>query len=96
VSPVVDAVSNGQFDIPVDYSGQSIHVRAYTRWMLNFDSSFLYSKDIRHCRKAPVSTPKPVAATTELQFFAEGGDAVAGLKNKIAFKATNPWGGPCR
>ena len=36
VSPLVDAVTNGQFDIPADYKGNTIHVRAYTRWMLNF------------------------------------------------------------
>jgi hypothetical protein len=94
VSPVVDAVSNGQFDIPEDYSGHFIHVRAYTKWMLNFDSSFLYSKDIRIAGKPQNNAPKPAAANTELQFFAEGGDAVAGLKNKIAFKATNPQGLP--
>ena len=94
VSPIVDAVTNGQFDIPSDYAGSVIHVRAYTKWMLNFDSSFLYHKDLRVVGKAPGSLQKTAAATTSLQFFAEGGDAVAGIKNKIAFKAANQWGTP--
>jgi len=35
VSPLVDGITNGQFDIPSEYKGRSIHVRAYTKWMLN-------------------------------------------------------------
>ena len=46
VSPLVDAVTNGQFEIPADYKGKMIHVRAYTKWMLNFDSAFIYNKAI--------------------------------------------------
>ena len=46
VSPVQEATTNGQFDIPANYSGKFIHVKAYTKWMLNFDTAFLYEKDI--------------------------------------------------
>ncbi len=96
VGPLVDATSNGQFDIPADYTGKFIHVKAYTRWMLNFDSSFLYEKDIRiitNNNKAAVvkNTIIPV-----LQFFPEGGDAVAGVVNKIAFKVNDQWGKPVK
>jgi hypothetical protein len=51
VGPIVDATTNGQFDIPANYTGQYIHVKAYTKWMLNFDSAFLYNKDIRILNK---------------------------------------------
>src|SRR2546423_13721413 len=51
VSPIVNAGTNGQIEIPSSYRGNFIHVRAYTKWMLNFDSSFLYNKDIRILRK---------------------------------------------
>ena len=47
LSPLVDGTAFGQFDIPENYSGKYVHVKAYTKWMLNFDSSFLYDKDIR-------------------------------------------------
>ena len=41
-APVLDGgVTNGQFEIPENYNGSFIHVRAYTKWMLNFDSAFL-------------------------------------------------------
>lgn len=95
VSPLIDGVTNGQFDIPTTYTGNTIHVRAYTKWMLNFDSSFLYHKDIRIISKTPTTTAKPAVITT-LDFFPEGGDAVAGIVNKVAFKATDQWGQPVR
>src|SRR5690348_10410036 len=40
LSPVQDGTAFGQFKIPDDYKGQFLHVRSYTKWMLNFDSSF--------------------------------------------------------
>src|SRR5215217_8259391 len=44
-SPIVDGgVTNGQFDVPEIYTGSFIHVQAYTKWMLNFDTAFLYKK----------------------------------------------------
>jgi hypothetical protein len=96
-APVLDGgVTNGQFEIPENYNGSFIHVRAYTKWMLNFDSAFLYRKNIRIIQKnaAPPET-LPTVVTT-LQFFPEGGDLVAGIKNKIAFKANDQWGRPVR
>jgi len=96
VSPVLDATSNGQFEIPATYTGQFIHVKAYTKWMLNFDSAFLYEKDIRIISRNPKATAPVVAAKPELQFFPEGGDAITGIVNKIAFKVTDQWGRPVR
>jgi hypothetical protein len=91
--PIVNGTTNGQLDIPADYSGQYIHVRGYTKWMLNFDSAFLYNKDIRIITK---KTGPPVKndIISFLQFFPEGGDAVMKVTNKIAFKATDQWGRP--
>lgn len=97
VSPVVDAVTSGQFDVPDSYKGNFIHVRAYTKWMLNFDSSFHYQKDIRILAKAKPTAPadKNVANTT-IHFFPEGGEIISGIRNKIAFKATDEWGNPVK
>ena len=60
IIPVVYATAAGQFDIPADYTGKYIHVKAYTKWMLNFDSAFLYNKDIRVISKtASLQAQKP-------------------------------------
>jgi hypothetical protein len=92
VSPIVQAVSSGQFDIPENIAGSTIHVRAYTKWMLNFDTAFLYKKSIRILSKNPSTTK--VTPVTSVEFFPEGGDIVAGIRNKVAFKATDQWGRP--
>ena len=96
VSPIVDGATNGQFDVPADYKAEFIHVRAYTRWMLNFDTAFLYSKDIRILPEDAVVRKTPVAITPSLQFFPEGGDMVAGVKNTVAFKANDQFGRPVK
>jgi hypothetical protein len=96
VSPIVDGVTNGQFDIPIEYQGKFIHLRAYTKWMLNFDSAFLYEKDIRILSKENAVTASKAVAVPTLRLFPEGGDAIAGIKNKVAFKANDQWGRPVR
>ncbi|MES1221028.1 MAG: hypothetical protein ABUT20_36345, partial [Bacteroidota bacterium] len=95
VFPLANGLSNGQFDVPADYTGGSIHVRGYTRWMLNFDSAFLYNKDIRIISRYPAQSKKETVIPT-VTFFPEGGDAVAGVNNKIAFKANDQWGHPVK
>ncbi len=94
VAPVLEASSNGQFAVPEKYSGSTIYVKAYTRWMLNFDSSFLYNKQLSVLSKTPAPATQKNEPVVSVQFLPEGGDAVAGLKNKIAFKATDQWGQP--
>ena len=94
ITPVQYASSSGQFDIPADYAGKYLHVKAYTKWMLNFDTAFLYDKDIRILSKNPAATVLKNTAIPSLQFFPEGGDIISGLTNKVAFKVNDQWGRP--
>ncbi|MEI9912314.1 MAG: hypothetical protein WDO71_23260 [Bacteroidota bacterium] len=96
VSPVIEAATNGQFDIPADFKGRYIHVRAYTKWMLNFDSAFLYDKTIPVISKNASQPVKQNAIIPSVSFFPEGGDAIAGISNKVAFKANDQWGRPVK
>lgn len=95
VEPIVEASSFGSFDIPVNYTGTSVQIKAYTKWMLNFDTAFLYSKTLRVIQTKQ-SSAKTAAKDNKisLQFFPEGGDCIAGLNTKIAFKAVYPDGRP--
>lgn len=95
VNPVIESSAFGHFDIPEDYKGQTLHVRGYTRWMLNFDTAFLYNKDIR-ILSAKSSTGTVIKPITSLQFFPEGGDAIEGIENQFAFKAMDQWGEPVK
>jgi hypothetical protein len=93
-SPIVDGgITNGQFDVPATYKSNFIHVRAYTKWMLNFDTSFIYKKNIRIIQKGGLPSALPTAIAL-LQFFPEGGDMISGIRNKVAFKAQDQWGKP--
>ena len=62
--------------------------------MLNFDSSFLFNKNI------PVLSPwdgteiSQEKHLTNIRFFPEGGDLVAGLNSVIGFEAADQHGRP--
>jgi len=101
VSPLFESTASGNFDIPVAYTGNHLHVRAYTSWMLNFDTAFVFEKDIRllnvirdSAATAATTSSASTPAETYFQFFPEGGDVIASLENNIAFKANDQYGLP--
>lgn len=96
LSPIVDGTTVGQFDIPAAYTGKFIHVKAYTKWMLNFDSAFLYNNDLRILTTNSLAEKTKNIITPSMQFFPEGGDIVAGVPNKVAFKANDQYGRPLK
>lgn len=93
VSPIVSGITFGQIAIPADYQDGYIHAKAYTKWMLNFDPTMLFDKDIRVLSDSNKrqSTSVPVASIT---FFPEGGHLIKNLVNKIAFKISDQYGRP--
>lgn len=93
VYPVVESSAKGSFAIPDTLKSGFIHVLAYTKWMLNFDSAFLYNKDIPVFQKNLSETLKRTNVP-DIQFFPEAGDAIVGIKSKIAFKANDLIGKP--
>lgn len=93
-SPIVDGTTVGQFDLPATYTGKFIHLKAYTKWMLNFDTAFLYNNDLRVLTKTNIVQATKMVITPSLQFFPEGGDMIIGVTNKIAFKASDQFGRP--
>jgi len=94
VSPLFEATAAGSFDLPKNIRGRHLHFRAYSAWMLNFDTSFIYEKDIRIAITKTDSSNSNVYSEKHLQFFAEGGDVIGGLDNTIAFMATGQFGLP--
>lgn len=93
-APLLEGSSFGQFDIPEEYAGEFLHIKAYTRWMLNFDSAFLYQKDLKILQEKPKSAPQ--ITKPQIDFFPEGGSLVAGVVNKVAFKTTDQFGKPMK
>ena len=95
VAPVFQSTSKGMFEIPSNYTGSFIHIKAYTQWMLNFDTSFLYTKNIPVVQNAlPKQPATPVQPSVTLTFFPEGGDLTEGLNANVAFLSVNQSGNP--
>jgi hypothetical protein len=69
-------------------------LNAYTLWMLNFPQ-FIFKKNIvvhnADASKKKASTP---SADFNVQFLPEGGNLVAGLESRVAFKAVDATGMP--
>jgi hypothetical protein len=95
VTPIYQSSAKGQFDIPSSFSGGFIHVKAYTKWMLNFDSAFTYTKDIYVLQGSGLKPIQSIVApTVTVNFMPEGGDLVYGLTSKLAFLSVNQFGKP--
>lgn len=99
VSPIFLSGAKGSFEIPANYTAKTIGVKAYTKWMLNFDTAFIYNRvltihqprDNKKRENENILTP---ANSTHVHIYPEGGFAVAALTNKFAFKATDQLGNP--
>ncbi|WP_432709437.1 hypothetical protein, partial [Pedobacter sp.] len=84
---------NGSLYVPVTAANGRYKLRAYTSWMKNFGPETFFEKQISIVNplNAP-ETEKAEKSKDDLQFFPEGGDLVAGISSKVAFKATDQYG----
>ncbi|RPE05651.1 hypothetical protein EGT74_25080 [Chitinophaga lutea] len=87
----------GEFTLPENMKPGLYQVRAYTAWMLNFDSSFLFYKNIQIMDPKSGKTGE-TAATRDfsVQFFPEGGDLINDVSSLVAFKAIDANGYPIK
>lgn len=91
IMPVIESGAASFFDLPDTLAAPTLYVRAYTSWMLNFDSSLLYLKPISIITNAKKTT---TSLTYSLTFFPEGGDLVNSIESLVAFKSTDQSGNP--
>jgi len=94
IAPIIGACASGNFTVPQKFSGNHLQVLAYTKWMLNFDSAFLFRKNITISQPLAQNAGDAVVPTTSLRFFPEGGDLIENIASQIAFKALNSAGIP--
>ncbi|MBD3630872.1 TonB-dependent receptor plug domain-containing protein [Cyclobacterium sp.] len=82
--------TNGNISIPEDLEEGRYFLLGYTNWMGNFEDMPHYRKEIYiwnpQSETAPTKTTD--SSNPDVQFFPEGGNLVAGLTGKVAFKAT--------
>ncbi|OYU56615.1 MAG: hypothetical protein CFE25_05125 [Chitinophagaceae bacterium BSSC1] len=92
-SPIILSAAAGSFEIPANYTGDFLEIRAYTKWMLNDDPEFLYRRQLL-INHPSTKTTSPAVSKTTVAVFPESGNLIQGLQSRIAFKATNAFGNP--
>lgn len=83
---------NGEFDLVDTLVAGNYQVRAYTNWMKNFDSEHFFSQNIKVLDFGSQKENARANDKMDFQFFPEGGNLIAELQSKIAFKATDQYG----
>jgi len=84
-----NGVAAGSFSLPDTLQGGVYRVRAYTRYMLNTPEYF-FDKTIPVVSvtgSMPTNASAHQTAKPDIQFFPEGGDMIASVLTKVAFKA---------
>ncbi len=94
VQAVYQSSASGDYSLPLEYNARAVYVKAYTHWMLNFDSTFLYRKSIQIIQSKPLLKANNTTIKTYIKFLPEGGDLVEGIESKIAFKTLATDGKP--
>ncbi len=89
-----DGEGNGSLYIPLTINSGNYKLRAYTNWMKNTGPDYFFEKNITIVNTQKVSNTFTEAVTlkNDIQFFPEGGNLVAGLQSKVAFKAVTQSG----
>ncbi|NDK56756.1 hypothetical protein [Pontibacter fetidus] len=82
---------NGSFILPATLGSGNYTVRAYTTWMRNFGPEFYFEQPVTivNTFQTPAMSSTPTLPAYAIQFFPEGGNIVAGVSNKVAFKTTD-------
>lgn len=87
----------GDFQLAINIEPGPYILKAYTRYMQNFDPEFYYRKWIHVIQDHQSEATNAIGMGADMpvlnvQFFPEGGNLVAGLQNYIALKATGDKG----
>lgn len=102
-----NGMTHGNIHLPDSISEGNYEVIAYTDWMQNFDKRFYFNKDLyvfnpieeNFIRRSDLIRNRRfnrqlsrLEEQMQFAFFPEGGNMVAGLENRVAFKAANELG----
>jgi hypothetical protein len=79
---------SGSFFLPASLTSGNYRFRIYTSWMKNFGPEFYFEQIVTIVNPfvAPEATKKQTPATCTIEFFPEGGNLIAGIQSKVAFK----------
>lgn len=85
--------SRGDLHLPESLTTGKYRLRAYTNWMLNFDPSYFFDQEIA-IYNATELPAEEIESEPDISigFYPEGGDLVAGMINRVAFKVVDQSG----
>ncbi len=88
---VREGAGNGVLFLPATLSSDNYRIRAYTNWMKNYDPAFYFHQAVSIVNpfRAHESEDKSQASGFQAQFFPEGGNLIAGVSGKVAFRVMN-------
>ena len=86
-----EGVGSGSLFIPASLTSGHYRLRAYTNWMKNFNPAFYFHQQITVINPftKPESELKAAAPEPDAQFYPEGGNLLAGVTSRIAFRTHN-------
>ncbi|GAB4031611.1 Plug domain-containing protein [Spirosoma jeollabukense] len=86
----------GQLLLPDSLPAGTYQLRAYTNFMRNYPDAYFFSKTLTILpsdeKSAAGSTTLRQNGQPDVQFLPEGGQLIAGIENRVAFKAVNASG----
>jgi TonB-dependent SusC/RagA subfamily outer membrane receptor len=83
---------HGEFVLADSLAPGAYTIRAYTNWMRNASEDFFFQKDVYVFNYEEKTSANTATGKPDLQFFPEGGQLVADINTRIAFKAVNEAG----
>ncbi|MCE7991991.1 MAG: hypothetical protein HEP71_08425 [Roseivirga sp.] len=94
-----NGMAAGSMELPELMKPGKYILRAYTTWMRNSAQEYFFRKviQVHHEETELIAEPSANAKTSlnpDLQFFPEGGQLIAGVSQKVAFKAIGKNGLP--
>ena len=91
---VEEGLGKGNIYLPLTLKSGHYTFRAYTNWMKNFDPAYYFEENITIVNSfvKPEFSPGDNKTAFDIQFFPEGGNLVAGIPSKVAFRAVDQSG----
>ncbi|HAN39943.1 MAG TPA: hypothetical protein DCQ29_13655 [Chitinophagaceae bacterium] len=93
-SPIFDGTTSGNLTVPSSFKQNTVHLKAYTKWSLNFDSSFLWERNISIVQPVKKAATPATKLQVAVDFLPEGGYLIENIPAKLAFRAINQQGHP--
>jgi hypothetical protein len=93
--PLEKGTAAGHIELPLTLVSGRYLLRAYTRWMQNFDAEGFFTREIQlYAAHNPAGKQERLPATPAIQvsFFPEGGNLVEGIVSKVACKVVDNGG----